>query len=170
MTAPATKPPFADLDLAPPGVHVERRQDGSFVLRSHMALEAYPKSIGAVLRANAAKFPERPFLAERTGGPGSPWRTLRYGEVAQSVRRLAQAFLDLGLNAQRPVMLLSDNAIDHALVQLAAAVRVFLPLAAPAATLAAIQFSGSLWCAAFGLFAAKFWPILTQARPDGRPG
>jgi feruloyl-CoA synthase len=128
MTAPATKPPFAELDLAPPGVHVERRQDGSFVLRSLIALETYPTSIGAVLRANAAKFPERPFLAERTGGPGSPWRTLRYGDVAQSVRRLGQAFLDLGLNAQRPVMLLSDNAIDHALVQLAA-----MEIGAPAA-------------------------------------
>jgi feruloyl-CoA synthase len=73
-----------------------------------------------VLRANAAKFPERPFLAERSGGPGSAWRTLRYGQTADAVHRLAQAFLDLKLNADRPVMLLSDNAIDHALVQLAA--------------------------------------------------
>jgi feruloyl-CoA synthase len=128
MTALATKPPFAKLDLAPPGVHVERRADGSTILRSHQVLESYPSSIGAVLRANAAKFPERPFLAERTGGPGSPWRTLRYGEVAEKVRRLAQAFLDLGLNARRPVMLLSDNAIDHALVQLAA-----MEIGAPAA-------------------------------------
>ena len=58
----------------------------------------------------------------------------------------------------------------YVLVQLAAAVRVFVPLAAPAATLAGIEISGALWCAAFGLFAAKFWPILTRARLDGRPG
>jgi uncharacterized protein involved in response to NO len=55
---------------------------------------------------------------------------------------------------------------------LAARVLVFSPwpLAAPAATLAAIQASGALWCAAFGLFAVKFWPILARARIDGRPG
>jgi len=57
MTVLATKPPFAKLDLAPPGVHVERRPDGGYILRSHLALEVYPDSIGAVLRANAAKFP-----------------------------------------------------------------------------------------------------------------
>jgi feruloyl-CoA synthase len=128
MPTLATKPPFAKLDLAPPGVHVDRRSDGCFILRSPQVLESYPASIGAVLRASAVRFPERPFLAERTGGPGSPWRTLSYRAVAEAVHALAQAFLDLGLNAQRPVMLLSDNAIDHALVQLAA-----MEIGAPAA-------------------------------------
>jgi len=70
----------------------------------------------------------------------------------------------------RPLQASAAEAAAFVLVQFAAAVRVFLPLAAPASTLAAIQLSGALWCAAFGLFAAKFWPILTRARVDGRPG
>jgi uncharacterized protein involved in response to NO len=70
----------------------------------------------------------------------------------------------------RPLQASAVETAAFALIQLAAAVRVFLPLAAPAATLAAIQMSGAIWCAAFGLFAAKFWPILTRARVDGRPG
>ncbi len=70
----------------------------------------------------------------------------------------------------RPLRASAAETAAYALIQLAAAVRVFLPLAAPAATLAAIELSGALWCAAFALFVVKFWPILTRARLDGRPG
>jgi len=70
----------------------------------------------------------------------------------------------------RPLAASAAETAGYTLIQLAAAVRVFLPLAAPAATLAAIELSGALWCAAFGLFVVKFWPILTRARADGRPG
>jgi uncharacterized protein involved in response to NO len=70
----------------------------------------------------------------------------------------------------RPLVASAAETAAYTLIQLAAAVRVFLPLAAPAATLAAIELSGALWCAAFGLFVVKFWPILTRARADGRPG
>jgi len=55
------------------------------------------------------------------------------------------------------------------LVQIAAAVRVFGGMA-PSAYLASVQLSGLLWAAAFGLYAVRYWPILTQARLDGRPG
>ncbi len=30
--------------------------------------------------------------------------------------------------------------------------------------------SGVAWAAAFGIFAVRYWPILTRPRPDGRPG
>jgi uncharacterized protein involved in response to NO len=70
----------------------------------------------------------------------------------------------------RPLQASAIETAAYALIQLAAAVRVFLPLAAPAATLAAIEISGALWSVAFGLFVLKFWPILTRARLDGRPG
>lgn len=56
------------------------------------------------------------------------------------------------------------------LVLLAAVVRVALPLLAPAQTLAAVQWSAALWSAAFGLYAVRFWPVLTRARLDGKPG
>lgn len=56
------------------------------------------------------------------------------------------------------------------LVQFAAAVRVFGAMAAPALTLASIQLSAVLWAAAFGLYAVRYWPILTRARFDGKPG
>lgn len=56
------------------------------------------------------------------------------------------------------------------LVQLAALVRVFLPMLAPELYLDALIVSGALWSLAFVLFVVVYWPILTRARADGRPG
>jgi uncharacterized protein involved in response to NO len=56
-----------------------------------------------------------------------------------------------------------------ALVQLAAAIRVLGGLFAPA-YLSSVQLSGLLWVGAFALFAVRYWPVLTRARVDGRPG
>jgi len=55
-------------------------------------------------------------------------------------------------------------------VLLAAAVRVAVPLLAPTATLLAVQVSALLWSAGFGLYAVRYWPVLTRARIDGKPG
>ncbi len=55
-------------------------------------------------------------------------------------------------------------------VNAAALLRVGLPLAVPAATTAAVLGSALLWCGAFALFTLRYWPILTRARLDGKPG
>ena len=59
---------------------------------------------------------------------------------------------------------------SYVLVHLAAAVRVFLPILDPGLQLSAIIVSGILWSAAFALFTATYWPILTRPRVDGKPG
>ena len=56
------------------------------------------------------------------------------------------------------------------LVQLAAVVRVFVGIASPGLYLTSIQLSGLLWAAAFGLYAMRYWPVLTRPRLDGKPG
>ncbi|MBC7956913.1 MAG: NnrS family protein, partial [Cytophagales bacterium] len=53
---------------------------------------------------------------------------------------------------------------------LGALVRVALPLALPAWTMAAVLVSAGLWSAGFGLYAVRYWPVLTRARLDGKPG
>jgi uncharacterized protein involved in response to NO len=55
------------------------------------------------------------------------------------------------------------------LVQIAAAVRVFGGMVPPA-YLASVQLSGLFWAAAFGLYAVRYWPVLTRPRLDGKPG
>jgi uncharacterized protein involved in response to NO len=56
------------------------------------------------------------------------------------------------------------------LVQLAAFIRVFGAMALPELYVASVQLAGLCWAAAFGLYAVRYWPVLTRPRVDGRPG
>jgi feruloyl-CoA synthase len=121
MTAPArvappAKPPFRPIAYAPPDIRSERAADGSLLLRSATPLGAHDPSLARLFRLSAAAQPARTFLAERAG---EGWRTVSYAQARQRVDALAQALLDRGLSAARPVMILSGNAIDHALLMLA---------------------------------------------------
>ncbi len=58
----------------------------------------------------------------------------------------------------------------YALVLGAAAVRVLVPLVAPSAYTASVLVSAAAWSAAWSLYAVRYWPVLTRARLDGRPG
>jgi uncharacterized protein involved in response to NO len=69
----------------------------------------------------------------------------------------------------RPLVADGFESAMFVLVQLAALVRVAGGIAAPV-YLASIQLSGLLWAAAFGLYAVRYWPVLSRARVDGRPG
>ena len=71
------------------------------------------------------KAPDRTFLAERVG---ERWKKLNYRETYGAVRRIAQALLDRGLGPERPVAILSDNGLDHALLALGA-MHVGIPVA-----------------------------------------
>ncbi|HYX67434.1 MAG TPA: NnrS family protein [Burkholderiales bacterium] len=58
----------------------------------------------------------------------------------------------------------------YSLVQAAAFVRVLVPLAVPAAYLASVAISATLWFLAFATFAVAYLPVLSQPRLDGKPG
>jgi uncharacterized protein involved in response to NO len=55
------------------------------------------------------------------------------------------------------------------LIHLAAIVRVVVGMV-PGLHVASIQLSALLWASAFGLYAVRYWPVLTRPRLDGRPG
>jgi feruloyl-CoA synthase len=106
----------------PPGrafraVDVIEGSDGVRV-RNREPLGRYPDALVERLEHWARQAPERTFLAERD--PNGGWREITYGETLGSVRSLAQALLDRGLSADRPLLILSENAIDHGLLGLAA--------------------------------------------------
>ncbi|MHB8354184.1 MAG: NnrS family protein [Burkholderiales bacterium] len=56
------------------------------------------------------------------------------------------------------------------LIQAAAVARVFGGMLFPALYIASIVLSGVLWALALGLYAVRYWPILTRPRLDGKPG
>ena len=70
----------------------------------------------------------------------------------------------------RPLVAEHSETLCYVLVNAAAVMRVFVPAAAPAYFREAVLLSGVLWIAAFVVFVGKYWPVLTRARIDGRPG
>ncbi|HYM01647.1 MAG TPA: feruloyl-CoA synthase, partial [Stellaceae bacterium] len=104
--------------FAEAAVTVENLAAGGMILRSPQPLKPYARCIGEWLKSWAERDPGRVFLAERAG-PGA-WRRLGYGEAWNAARGIGQALLDRGLGPERPVMILSDNGIDHALLALGA--------------------------------------------------
>ncbi|OGA53752.1 MAG: NnrS family protein [Betaproteobacteria bacterium RIFCSPLOWO2_12_FULL_62_58] len=70
----------------------------------------------------------------------------------------------------RPLEADGFELTSYLLVQVAALVRVFGGMASPELYPASIQLSALLWAAAFGLYAVRYWPVLTRPRLDGRPG
>ncbi len=70
----------------------------------------------------------------------------------------------------RPLVADGFELICFLLIQVAAAVRVFGAMASAAWYLPSIQISGVLWATAFGLYAVRYWPVLTRPRLDGKPG
>jgi uncharacterized protein involved in response to NO len=70
----------------------------------------------------------------------------------------------------RPLRADRADVACYALVLGAALVRVLVPWLAPQAYLDAVLLSSLLWSAGFGLYALRYWPVLTRARLDGKPG
>ena len=115
-----------NLRFAPPKVEVEKRADGTTLLRSPQKLDPYARCVTEWLVQWSDRAPERVFLAQRS--PSGSWRKLTYRETYGAVRRIAQALLDRGLGPERPVAILSDNGVDHALLALGA-MHVGIPVA-----------------------------------------
>ncbi|MBI1775793.1 MAG: feruloyl-CoA synthase [Proteobacteria bacterium] len=114
------------LRFAEPAVHRESRGDGSVILRSPYMLNPPPRCLGTLLEGWASRIPERVFLAERD--ENRRWRELTYAEAWAAAQAIGQALLDRGLDGARPVMILSENSIEHALLALGA-MHVGIPVA-----------------------------------------
>ncbi|MFZ5544395.1 MAG: feruloyl-CoA synthase [Pseudomonadota bacterium] len=104
--------------LAPPRVLREPLAGGGFVLRSPEPLKPYARCIGEWLEQWARETPESLALGERDAAGG--WRLFSWRELRAQVGAIAQALLDMQLPADRPVVVLSDNSVDHLLLVLAA--------------------------------------------------
>jgi feruloyl-CoA synthase len=117
QATPGAAPAYIDIPFGSRAVEWETRPDGSILMTNREALRPYPRVLTERLVSGAAAHPERVFLAER--GPAGEWVSLTWGEALPKVFSIAQALLDRGLSAERPVAILSPGSIAHALVALA---------------------------------------------------
>jgi len=111
------KPPFRAVNFAPRAVDVERRADGTVILRNARPLGDFPRNIVAHLRRWSQEAPARVFMAERR--PDRSWRRITYGEMRAAADRAGQALLNRRLGQDDAVMILSGNSIDHAILTFA---------------------------------------------------
>ncbi|MEL6809445.1 MAG: AMP-binding protein [Pseudomonadota bacterium] len=103
------------LGLRPHAVRREDRDDGSILLHSGYDLGPVDRSTGVWLDRWANATPDAVFLAERSG---AGWRMLSYSEARDQVHAMAAGLLARGVDG--PIMILSGNSVDHALLSLAA--------------------------------------------------
>ena len=112
------KRPMRDVSTGSFSVSVTRRRDGIINVRPLEPLAPYPTRLTDRLHHWAALAPDRVFIAERDRQDG--WRSLTYAQALAAVRRLGQSLLNAELSAERPLLILSGNSVNHALLGLAA--------------------------------------------------
>lgn len=113
----AQKPPFRAIHFAEPRVTREDRADGSIILRAAQALGAYEPNLAKLFRSAVERHPDRLHMAERDAA--GAWAGVTYAQARRKADAVAQALIDRGLSAERPLMVLSGNAVEHGILTLA---------------------------------------------------
>src|SRR5258707_11032855 len=106
--------PLRAISFGNPAVSIERREDGTIYLRPKVKLGDYPVRITDRLHHWAKLAPERVFMAERDTSGG--WRKITYAPLLTSTRAIASALLARGLSSEKPIVILSGNYVEHALL------------------------------------------------------
>ena len=102
-------------------VALRQGSQGAQYLKADQPLGDYAVRMTDRLVHWAQVAPERTFMARRrknADGSSGEWRHISYAEALSSARNIGQALLDRGLNAERPVAILSENDLEHALLAL----------------------------------------------------
>ena len=119
MISAAARSDHPEILFAKPTISADRRTDGSIILKSTTPLKEGARCVGHWLEHWARQTPERIFLGDRASAD-MPWRTVTYADALRQVRSAAAWILAQRLSAERPLVILADNSVDHALFALAA--------------------------------------------------
>ncbi len=102
--------------------HVSQRNDGCTLLKSIEPLLPYPARLTDCLEQWAHTAPERSLAAHRSAGAegGDAWQHISYRQMLDRAQAVGQALLDLGASAERPLLILSGNDLEHLTLAMAA--------------------------------------------------
>ena len=112
----ATRAPLREVRIGQPQVRV-RQQGDALYLDPLEPLQPYPQRLLERLVQWAGQRGAQTFVARR--GDDGQWLEISYADMLQRVRRIATWLLRQGLSAERPLLILSGNDLEH--VQLASA-------------------------------------------------
>lgn len=112
---------YRELEFGIRSVWVREAGDGSFYVRPDVELAPYAQRMTDRLVHWARQTPQHSFIAQRErlpGGGTGDWRHISYAQALEQARRIGQALLQRGLGPERPVLILSENDLDHAMLAL----------------------------------------------------
>ena len=95
---------------------------GVSYVRADQPLEPYAPTMGERLVHWAQTTPDRTLFARREhlpNGTTGNWVHLSFGQALNAARHIGQALINRRLSAERPVLILSDNDLEHAMLTLA---------------------------------------------------
>ena len=117
---PKQQPPGDELSwLADPfRTKFERRSDGTVLLQAQGTVTGYPPRFMDFLKQWATRASYRTAIARRIAG--GDWQRVTYGELLERVRRVAAGLASRNLSAERPILILSGNSIEHLVLGFAA--------------------------------------------------
>jgi feruloyl-CoA synthase len=129
-------PQFRPLRFGVTRVTLRDGVPGTHYLKADQDLQAFPDRLTDRLQHWAHIKPTQTLFARRVklaDGSLGDWRHVTYAEAWHTARNIAQSLLNRGLNAERPVVILSENSLEHALLALGCLVAgvPFVPTSPP---------------------------------------
>ena len=119
MSPPAR---YRDMRYGITRVEVQTRENGVQYAQADEPLQTYPHRMTDKLLHWARVAPERSLMARRKrlpDGTTGDWEHLTYAQAVTAARRIGQALLHKGLSVDRPVVILSENSLEHVMMALA---------------------------------------------------
>ncbi len=114
-------PKFRPLKFGVTRVNLRDGAPGTHYLRAEQDLQAFPERLTDRLQHWARTRPAHTFMARRSknqDGSLGEWQHVSYAQAWQSARSIAQGLIHRGLDTDRPVAILSENSLEHALLAL----------------------------------------------------
>jgi len=116
-----TAPRFRPLKFGVTRVALRDGASGTHYLRAEQNLNPYPERLTDRLQHWAQVKPNQTFMARRlkaTDGRLGDWKQLDYATAWSMARSIAQGLINQGLSVDKPVAILSENSLEHALLAL----------------------------------------------------
>jgi feruloyl-CoA synthase len=131
-----SSPKFRPLRFGVTRVTLKDGVPGTHYLKADQALQAYPERLTDRLQHWATVKPNQTLFARRVKQPDGTlgdWRHISFAEAWHTARNIAQGLINRGLNAERPVVILSENSLEHAMLALGCMVAgvPFVPTSPP---------------------------------------
>jgi len=107
-------PNIAASDFWQPNFAYDRRDDGSIIMTQIGSLGDHMPTLADYLDHWADATPDQTWIARRKNG--NDWERISYGAARDKAKAIGAALLALGLGPDHPLLILSENSLEHALL------------------------------------------------------